>query len=62
MRFLYPTAFDTPIRGSLSKYCYNVWRGKNNGVAIPDGEKKLMTRLAVLTQSSMDGQTHLTTA
>jgi len=40
-RFLLtPPAFDTPVRGFPSEYCYAVWHGKTIMAWLPDGEKK----------------------
>ena len=50
-RFLHtPPAFDTPVRGFPSEYCYAVWHRKTRMAWLPDGEKILMMRLFVSTQ------------
>ena len=45
-----PPAFDAPVRGFPSEYCYAVWHGKTKMAWLPDGEKFLMISLFVLTQ------------
>jgi len=53
-----PPAFDAPIRGFPSEYCYAVWHGKTRMVWLPNGEKILMLCLFVLTQSTNVTHTH----
>ena len=50
-RFL-PTkpAFDAPVKGFPSEYCYAVWQRKTRMAWLPDGVKFLMICLFVLTQ------------
>ena len=45
-----PPAFDTPLGGSPSEYCYAVWRKKTRMMDLPDCEKFLTICLLVLTQ------------
>jgi len=57
----YPTCIRRPRYGRFpSEYCYAVWHGKTRMAWLPEGEKKLMIRLVVLTQLTnvTDGQTH----
>ena len=65
-RFLLtPPAFDTPVRGFPSEYCYAVWHGKTIMAWLPDGEKNLMiclfvvTQLTNMTDKQTDTHTHL---
>ena len=55
-----PPAFDAPVRGFPSEFCYAVWRRKSRMAWLPDGEKILMICLFVLTQLTnvTDRQTH----
>ena len=53
-RFLLtPPAFDPPLGGFPSEYCYAVWHGKTRMAWLPDGEKILMICLFVLTWSTI---------
>ena len=47
-----PPAFDAPVRGFLSEYCYAVWRGKTRMAWLLNGENILMICLLVLTWST----------
>ena len=49
-RFLpIPPAFDAPVRGFPSEYCYAARRGRTRMVSLPDGEKSSKIPLFVLT-------------
>ena len=46
---LNPLAFDAPLGGLPSEYCYAVWHEKTRMAWLPDGENFLMKCLFVLT-------------
>jgi len=49
VNFLYPFAFDAPVRGFPSEYWHPLWYEKTRMVSLPDGDKILKICLFVLT-------------
>jgi len=62
--FAYSTksAFDAPLRGSLSEYRYKVWYWKTRMIWIPDDAKRMRIRLFVLTEFTNVTDRHRMTA
>ena len=56
-------AFDAPVRGFPSEYCYAVWHRKTRMAWLPDGEKKfedMFVRFDMIHERDRytDAQTH----